>query len=117
MDMSYKVTHANESYTYEAAGHYDVRTTRLHDPQDVNDGQLIMGLSHFLPGGGLEPNTNAMEFIYYVIKGEMTVKVEGKEHVLKAGDSIHCGPNTKKEAKNTGITCAEMLVVLLPPKK
>jgi len=115
--MSHKVTRANEAYTYVAPAHYDVRTTRLHDPEDVEGGQLIMGLSHFLPGGGLEANTNAMEFIYYVVKGEMTVKVDGKEYVLKAGDSIHCGPNTMKEAKNTGIVTAEMLVVLLPPKK
>ena len=39
-------------YNYEAPGHFDVRTTRLHNPQDVNDGSITMGLSHFLPGGG-----------------------------------------------------------------
>ena len=50
--MSYKITRKNEAYRYEAAKHFDVRTTRLHDPQDVNDGVVTMGLSHFLPGGG-----------------------------------------------------------------
>ena len=50
--MSYKVTRRNEAYRYEAPGHYDVLTTRLHDPDDVNEGTIVNGLSHFLPGGG-----------------------------------------------------------------
>ena len=50
--MSFKVTHRNESVKYQAPGHFDVLTTRLHNPDDVNDGTIVMGLSHFLPGGG-----------------------------------------------------------------
>lgn len=114
--MSYKVTKVNEAYTYEAPGHFDVRTTRLHDPQDVNDGQLIMGMSHFLPGGYVELGKNPLEFIYYIAEGEMTITVEGDTHVLRKGDSIHCGPFVEKEIKNTGIVSTQMLVVLLPPK-
>ena len=53
--MSYKVTKKCEAYKYEAPGHFDVRTTRLHDPADVNEGKVVMGLSHFLPGGGAYP--------------------------------------------------------------
>ena len=34
--MSYKVTRANEAVKYEAPGHFDVLTTRLHNPVDVN---------------------------------------------------------------------------------
>ena len=52
--MSYKVVRKNEAYEYQAAGHFKVLTTRLHDPEDVNDGRITMGLSHFLPGGGTE---------------------------------------------------------------
>ncbi|NTV90788.1 MAG: cupin domain-containing protein [Clostridiales bacterium] len=113
--MSYKVTRANEAYTYEAAGHFDVRTTRLHDPKDVNDGRLVMGLSHFLPAGGAETACAPVEVIYYIKEGEMTVTAEGQEYCLKAGDTIHIGPNTPRSCKNTGITVAQMLVVILPP--
>jgi len=115
--MSYKVTKANEAYVYTADHHYDVQTTRLHDPQDVNDGRLVCGLSHFLPGGGIEKSSNPTESVYYVIAGEMTVSIDGKEYVLCGGDSIHFGPNQEKAVKNTGITAAQMLVVVLPPQK
>jgi quercetin dioxygenase-like cupin family protein len=111
--MSYKVTRANEAYKYDAAGHFDVRTTRLHDPQDVNDGRVTMGLSHFLPGGGAETACAPIEVIYYIISGEMTVTCEGTEHRLLAGDTIHIGPNTPRSCKNTGIIAAQMLVVIV----
>jgi quercetin dioxygenase-like cupin family protein len=118
--MSYKITKKEEAYTYQAPGHFDVRTTRLHDPQDVNAGVLTMGLSHFLPGGGLEYNSNPRESIYYIIEGQMYLECEvGTENEVKttlyAGDSCHFGPNTKKSALNTGMTAAQMLVALVPP--
>lgn len=115
--MSYKVTKANEAYTYTAARHNDCQTTRLHDPQDVNEGQLICGLTHFLPSGGIEKGSNPMESIYYVIEGEMTVYIDGQEIALKKGDSIHFGPNTEREVKNTSIAASQMLVCILPPQK
>lgn len=116
--MSHKITRKNEAYTYEAAKHFDVRTTRLHDPQDVNDGVVTMGLSHFLPGGGCEYASNMMESIYYVIEGQMYLECEvGTENETKttlyAGDTFHCGPNTEKSIINNGTDCCKMLVVLV----
>jgi quercetin dioxygenase-like cupin family protein len=112
--MSYKITRANEAARYEAPGHFDVCTTRLHNPVDVNDGRIAMGLSHFLPGGGASKSSSPSEIIYYIIKGEMSVTLEDGIFVFKAGDSIHLGPMTTKEIKNTGIVTAEMLVMALP---
>lgn len=113
--MSYKITKASEATPYEAPGHYDMRATRLHNPADVNDGKIVMGLSHFLPGGGATQNAIPVEFLYYVVSGEMTVTVEGDTFVLGAGDSIHAGPNTTKEIINNGKVTATMLVTILPP--
>jgi len=118
--MSYKITRKNEASVYEAPGHFDVQTTRLHNAEDVNDGNIIMGLSHFLPGGGLDYSSNPKESIYYIIEGEMYIESElGTPNEVKttlyAGDSYHCGPNTKKSAKNTGSTCTQMLVCLATP--
>lgn len=115
--MSYKVTKRDESYNYEANGHFDCRTTRLHDPQDVNDGELTVGLSHFLPGGGCNYGSNPKESVYYIIEGQMYLESEvGTPDEVKvtlyAGDSYHCGPNTKKSIVNNGTTCTQMLVVL-----
>ncbi|MCL1834740.1 MAG: cupin domain-containing protein [Oscillospiraceae bacterium] len=115
--MSYKITRKDEAYKYDAPGHFDVRTTRLHDPGDVNDGVVTMGLSHFLPGGGCEYSSNARESIYYIIEGQMYLESEiDTENEVKttlfAGDTYHCGPNTKKSVVNNGTTACQMLVVL-----
>jgi quercetin dioxygenase-like cupin family protein len=119
--MSYKVTRKDEAYKYEAPKHFDVRTTRLHDPQDVNEGVITMGLSHFLPGGGCEFGANPLESIYYIIEGQMELKVEGDNGLeftttLVKGDSFHCGPNTKKSVLNSGMESCQMLVALVKPK-
>ena len=113
--MSYKITRVNESYNYEANNHFDVRTTRLHDPQDVNDGALTIGLSHFLPGGGCSFSNNPLESVYYIVEGEMTLTTDDEETVLRAGDSFHCGPHTNKGILNTGCVCTKMLVCLTNP--
>jgi quercetin dioxygenase-like cupin family protein len=36
---------------------------------------------------------------------------------LYAGDSFHCGPNTKKSIINNGTDCCKMLVVLVKPEQ
>jgi len=109
----YKVTKANEAYRYEAPGHFDVRTTRLHDPEDVG-GAVTMGLSHFLPGGGAEMAEAKKELVYYIIKGEMTVSFDdGSSVKLERGDSIHIAAGTNRAIENTGIASAQMLVVLV----
>jgi quercetin dioxygenase-like cupin family protein len=111
--MSYKVTRANEAVPYEAKGHFDVLTTRLHNGTDVNEGAITVGLSHFLPGGGAEMMPANFELIYYIVSGEMTVTMDdGKEYVLHAGDSIHMGKGTGRASKNTGNVSAQMLVIM-----
>ena len=118
--MSYKITRKEEAYTYEAPGHFGVLTTRLHDPGDVNSGGIVMGLSHFLPGGGCEYGANPKESIYYIIEGQMYLESElGTDKEIKttlyAGDTYHCGPGTKKSVLNTGTSSTQMLVVLVTP--
>ena len=115
----YKITKKDEYYTYTAPGHSECKLCRLHDPADVDGGQLINGLSHFLPsGGGTEMGKNPAESIYYIIEGTMLFKAEdGTETILNAGESVHIASNYGKCVKNIGPTTAQMLVILLPPAK
>lgn len=116
--MSFKIVRKEDASFYEAPGHYDMRPTRLHNPDDVNEGRMIMGLSHFLPGGGCEYGSNPLESIYYIIEGEMDIETEdGCKTTLRKGDSFHCGPDTKKGIQNNGTATCQMLVCLLPSEK
>ena len=114
--MSYKIVRKEDAYSYEAPGHFEVLATRLHNAEDVNSGRMTMGLSHFLPGGGCEFGSNPAESIYYIISGQMTLKTDDEETVLKAGDTFHCGPDTKKSVTNTGTECTQMLVCMIFPQ-
>ena len=116
--MSYKITRRNEATTYEAPGHFDVRTTRLHNPDEVNDGSVVLGLSHFLPAGGAHMAPAKFEMVYYIVEGEMTATLKNEDgteesYCLKAGDSVHFGPGTERGIVNTGCVTAQMLVLMI----
>ena len=116
--MSFKIVRASEATPYEAPRHYKVLPTRLHNPDDVNSGSIIMGLSHFLPGGGCEYSANAFESIYYIVEGEMDLIVEEGtpdevRTTLHEGDSFHCGPGTSKGIQNNGCSTCKMLAIMV----
>ena len=115
--MSYKITRREETVFYEAPGHYDMRPTRLHNPGDVNEGRLTVGMSHFLPGGGCELGSNALESVYYIVEGEMELETEDGRTTLRTGDSFHCGPGTRKAIQNNGAVSCRMLVILTRPEQ
>ena len=111
--MSYKIVRKTEAVAYEAAKHFDVRTTRLHNPEDVPE-----GLSHFLPGGGAEMAPANFEMVYYIVEGEMTVTLvddagQEEQYVLQAGDSVHFNKGTRRASLNTGCVTAQMLVIMI----
>ena len=116
--MSYKVVRRNEAVTYEAAKHFDVRTTRLHNPEDMPECNVVMGLSHFLPGGGAEMAPANFEMVYDIIEGEMTITLlddagQENQYVLQAGDSVHFNKGTQRASLNTGCVTAQMLVIMI----
>ena len=116
--MSYRIVRRNEAATYEAAKHFDVRTTRLHNPEVVPEGSIVMGLSHFLPGGGAEMAPANFEMVYYIVEGEMTVTLvadagQEEQYILQAGDSVHFNKGTQRASLNTGCVTAQMLVIMI----
>ncbi|ADK67306.1 Cupin 2 conserved barrel domain protein [Olsenella uli DSM 7084] len=114
--MSWKITRRNEATFYEPPAHFDVRCTRLNNADEVNDGRVVFGLSHFLPGGGCEYGSNPCESIYYIVEGEMDITTDdGKTTTLHKGDSYHCGPDTEKGIKNNGPVTCQMLTIIVPP--
>ena len=103
--------------TYDAPNHRACSTLRLFGAEAGGTQSLIVGISHFLPGGGAGPDASPPDKVYFVLAGELTVIVGGKETVLKKHDSCFIGPNENREIINRGNElCSILVAVAAPPK-
>ena len=102
---------------YEAPNHRNYSSLRLFGAEAGGTKGLVFGYSHFLPGGGAGPDASPPEKVYFVLRGELTVIVNGKETVLKANDSCVIEPNETREIINRGNeVCSIVVAVAMPPK-
>ena len=102
---------------YVAPNHRDCSALRLFGAEAGGTKGLVFGYSHFLPGGGAGPDASPPEKVYFVLRGELTVIVNGKETVLKANDSCVIEPNETREIINRGNeVCSIVVAVANPPK-
>ena len=101
---------------YEAPNHRGYTSLRLFGAEAGGTKGLVFGYSHFLPGGGAGPDASPPEKVYFVLSGELTVIVDGKETVLKANDSCVIEPNETREIINRGNeVCSIVVAVAMPP--
>jgi glyoxylate utilization-related uncharacterized protein len=98
---------------YEARGHFLTAAMRLSGKDETGAEKFWVGLSHFLPGGGVEfsgeDQTN--EKVYVVIEGQVTVKSKTEEFTLEAMDTLHIGPHEGRSIINKTNKPASMLVI------
>ncbi|MGA2893353.1 MAG: cupin domain-containing protein [Xanthobacteraceae bacterium] len=106
----------NEAKPYEAPNHRAYSSLRLFGAEAGGTQTLIAGVSHFLPGGGAGPDASPPEKIYFVLEGELTVIVGGKETVLKKYDSCVIGSNESREIINRGNDVCTIFVAVAPVK-
>ena len=83
----------SDAKPYDAPNHRNYSSLRLFGAEAGGTKALVFGISHFLPGGGAGPDASPPEKVYFVLRGELTVIVDGKEPVLKANDSCFIEPN------------------------
>jgi quercetin dioxygenase-like cupin family protein len=103
---------------YDAPNHRNYTSLRLFGAEAGGTKGLVFGYSHFLPGGGAGPDASPPEKVYFVVRGELTVIVDGKEIVLKANDSCVIEPNETREIINRGNeVCSIVVAVANPPAK
>jgi quercetin dioxygenase-like cupin family protein len=105
-----------EAKSYEAPNHRQYCSLRLFGAEAGGTQALIAGVSHFLPGGGAGPDASPPEKIYFVLAGELTVIVDGKETVLKQNDSCVIGPNETREIINRSNEVCTIFVAVAPVK-
>ncbi len=106
-----------EAKPYEAANHTACTALRLFGAEAGGAKDTIVGISHFLPGGGAGKAGSPPEKVYFVLAGELTVIVGGKETVLKKYDSCVIEPNEEREIVNRSNEVCTILVMIVPPKK
>ena len=111
-----QVKRFSEIKGYDAPNHRACSTLRVFGVEAGGTKSLIVGVSHFLPGGGAGPDASPPEKIYYVLSGELTVIAGGKETVAKAGDSVYIGPNESREIINRGHEVCTIAVAVAPVK-
>ena len=111
-----QVKRFSDAKTYEAPNHRDFTGLRLFGAEAGGSKSLIVGISHFLPGGGAGPDASPPEKVYFVLAGELTVIVGGKETVLKKHDSCVIGPNESREIINRGNDVCTIFVAVAPVK-
>ena len=107
----------SEAKTYDAPNHRGCAPLRLFGAEAGGTQNLIVGISHILPGGGAGPDASPPEKVYFVLAGELTVIVGGKETVLKKNDSCFIGPNENREIVNRNNEICSILVAIAPAPK
>jgi quercetin dioxygenase-like cupin family protein len=111
-----EIKHLGDAKPYEAPNHRGYCSLRLFGLDAGGPKQFTVGVSHFLPGGGAGPDASPPEKVYYVLEGELTVIVGGKETVLKKNESCFIGPNESREIVNrTNNVCTIFVAVAAPP--
>jgi quercetin dioxygenase-like cupin family protein len=103
--------------TFEAPGHFKCTNLRVHHRDTGGPQNFSVGLSHFLPGGGIEMSGTATEKVYIVLSGSLTVQAEnGQEFVLGPMESLFIPNGEKRSLMNKTNLPATMLVVVSYPK-
>jgi quercetin dioxygenase-like cupin family protein len=111
------VTRLADAKPYEAPKHVDCTALRLHGFDASPVEHFNVGLSHFLPGGGVERDASPLEKVYVVTEGEITIVTDEGEATLGPYDSIYLAPNEARAIENRTNRPASMLTVLpYPPK-
>ncbi len=106
----------SDAKAYDAPNHRACTSLRLFGAEAGGAKDVIVGFSHFLPGGGAGPDASPPEKVYFVLAGELTVIVNGKETVLKQYDSCVIEPNEVREIINRGNQVCSIVVAVVPKK-
>ncbi|CAN7691339.1 cupin domain-containing protein [Phyllobacterium sp. LjRoot231] len=107
-----QVTRYAEAKSYEAPEHYDMRCLRLQGKEATQTDTIWIGLSHILPGGRTSLKDAAIEKIYIVVAGLVTVETATETVTLGVLDSCRLAPGEARALINrTNMTASVLLAM------
>ena len=108
-----KITLLSDAIPYEAPKHHGMSALRLHRGAQTSTGSIVVGLSHFLPGGGADESSSEAERVYVVLEGQITVTTEDGPALLGPMDSCLISRGETRTVKNATNRPVSMLVIAL----
>jgi len=107
-----QVTRYNEARPYQAPEHYDMLCLRLQGKEATATDTIWIGLSHLLPGGHTSLKEAAVEKIYIVVAGEVTVETNNATVTLGVLDSCRLAPDEARALVNRTNAPASILLAM-----
>lgn len=112
MSRAMQITRYDEAPAYEAPGHYDMRCLRLQGKGATQTDMIWIGLLHLLPGGHTTMKEAAVEKIYIVVTGEVTIEAAGETARLAVLDSCRLAPGEARILSNRTNAPASVLLAM-----
>ncbi|MDR2300511.1 MAG: cupin domain-containing protein [Deltaproteobacteria bacterium] len=110
----------SEVKPYEPPVHFGAISLRVQGAEESGLTKFWVGMTHFLPGGGAEWDyeNSPTEKVYYVLRGEMTVKTKDQVVTVKEGDSLYLAPFEGRSMINqSNFPCTLLVSISYPDKK
>lgn len=104
------ITRFDAAMPYEAPRHFGMTALRLHGSGAGPAKGASLGFSTFSAKGGAELSASAVDRIYFVLSGTITVTIAGEDHVLLPHDSCYIPAGEARALANNGTDPCEMLV-------
>jgi quercetin dioxygenase-like cupin family protein len=110
-----QVMRLGDAQPYQAPKHFDCIALRLQGFDASDAKNFNVGLSHFLPAGGVERDATPLEKVYIVTEGEITIVTDDGEATLRPYDSIYLAPDEARAIENRTNRPASMITVMPYP--
>lgn len=114
--MEAKVFRAQEMDWIEAPGHFSAFSKLLVNESNGSK-YFDFRVSSYQPKGYCDAHAHQIaENIYYILKGEGIVELDGKRHPVGPGAVIFIPPKVKHAIRNTGFEDLIFVVAASPPQ-
>lgn len=113
--MSARVFSAEEVDWVTPPGHADSLSKLLVNPENSTTATLDFRLSITRPGGIIEEHAHAhAENLYYVVRGNGVIMLNGTRHPIRANTVIFIPPGVRHGLTNSGLEDLVMVVLAAP---